>query len=677
MKNLRVLWVLVVVLLLAACRTEGVADSEPKLRDWDTFQPDLPPIWPLPQTQACNPIAEEWDCLLPWPSDTFREPKGGVHVTTAAQLHMRPEDGKPGLPIDFQKTHPIDGFSLLPTIAVRIPGGVSTEGLVPFPLAATPTVGLEASVQPSSPTLILDTESGNLVPHFAEIDPRPDNVDDRVLLIRPVIRLQPGHRYIVALHGLKHPDGSPVLPPQGAKGPGLFQRLRDKSAQVDGDLDLHYGGLFSTLEQAGIPRQDLILAWDFTTQTEQSAQGELLRMRDLALADMKKTPVAVKVTKLDHDPDAHIALRIEGELTVPLFLDSDQPGAHLHRDADAQVTQNGTAQVPFTLLVPPSVMKAGQPAPVVQFGHGFFGTRHEIDELGQAGQPAVAETFADETGRIVVAVDWWGMSKNDLGVISAALVADTGTALDFVDRVQQAMVNQLALAEAVHGALKTLPELQKDGKSLVDPTRLTYWGISLGHILGATYVALSPRIDRAALNVGGMGFGLILSRANPFGPFLGLLDLATGDVGTSLRVTLLLQTTLDRIDPIVLAPHLLKDTLPGSPKTRRILQQDGRADTHVPNVASHVQARTLGIPQLGPASRPIYGVVEQAGPIEGSALVEFDWKKPVPDVLPVPVDKSNGVHQDTRWLKAARAQVDHFLATGVVVQTCSGVCDPE
>jgi hypothetical protein len=142
-------------------------------------------------------------------------------------------------------------------------------------------------------------------------------------------------------------------------------------------------------------------------------------------------------------------------------------------------------------------------------------------------------------------------------------------------------------------------------------------------------------------------------------------------------VTLLLQTTLDRIDPIVLAPHLLTDTLPGCPKTRRVLQQDGRSDTHVPNVASHVQARTLGVPQLGPASRQIYGVKEQAGPIEGSALVEYDWHKAVPDVLPVPVDKSNGVHQDTRWLKAVRAQVDQFLATGVVVQTCGGVCDPE
>jgi hypothetical protein len=661
----RLAW-LPLVLTLAACSTAD--DALPG--------PAKPPATPLPQTQGCNPIAQEWDCLLPWPSDTFRDPtQHRVRVPAVALPHMRDQ----GPAIDFQAEHPIDGFSLLPTVAVRIPGGVSAEGLVPFPLAATPTVGLEASLSPTSPTLLVDAETHALVPHFAEVDPRPDSLDDRVLLLRPVVRLTPGHRYLVALHGLKHPDGSAVLPPQGPSGPGVFQQLRDGTANPAlTALRAHYDAeVFAPLTQAGIERPSLILAWDFTTQTEASAQGELLTMRTLALQAMQTLPVAVTVTQVDVNPGAHIALRIEGELTVPLFLETAQPGARLFRGPDGHVAQHGTAQVPFTLLVPPSVLQAGQAAPVLQFGHGFFGTRHEIDDPEGPGKPALVATFADETARIAVAVDWWGMSKPDLGVLSNLLVTDTGKAMGFVDRVDQAMINQLALAEAVNGALRTLPPLQKDGHSLVDPTRLGYFGISLGHILGATYVALSPRIERAALNVGGMGFGLILSRANPFGPFEGLLDLATGDVATSLHVTLLLQTTLDRIDPIVLAPHLLTDTLPGCPKTRRVLQQDGRSDTHVPNVASHVQARTLGVPQLGPASRQIYGVKEQAGPIEGSALVEYDWHKAVPDVLPVPVDKSNGVHQDTRWLKAVRAQVDQFLATGVVVQTCGGVCDPE
>jgi len=322
--------------------------------------------------------------------------------------------------------------------------------------------------------------------------------------------------------------------------------------------------------------------------------------------------------------------------------------------------------------VPPSVLKAGKPAPVLQFGHGFFGTRHEIDAPG-----SVIAAFSAETGRIVVAVDWWGMSQLDIAKITGDLLLDTGRSLGFVDRVSQAMINQLALAEAVHGALKNLPQLQMNGQSLLDPTRFGYYGFSLGHILGATYVALSPRIDRAVLNVGGMGFSMILSRANLFGPFLQLLDIATGDAATSMRVMLLLQTTLDRIDPIVLAPHLLTDTLPGCPKTRRILQQTGRSDSQVPNIAAHVQARTLGLPLLTPSSRAIFGVPGQPGPIEGSALVEFDFQLPTPDVAPIPVAQSNPVHDSVRSLKAARAQVDQFLETGVVQQTCTGACDPE
>ncbi len=623
-----------------------------------------------PASAACNPIAAEWDCLMPWPSDWARNPVTlQVRVPEVAQPHMA-DNGKA---IDFQQDHPIDGFSLLPTIAVRIPGGISADGLVPFPLATPPTVGLEASLQPASPTLLVDAETSALVPHFAEIDPRPAKIDDRVLLLRPVTRLIPGHRYIVALHGLKHPDGTAIQAPRDqANQPGLFEKLRDKAANCNTPLLAHYEkAVFPPLVKAKIERKSLILAWDFTTQTQASAQGDLIAMRDLALAEMAKLPVAVTVLSVEENPSPHIGLRIEGELTVPLFLDQAGPEGRLVR-LDGKVQLHGTAQVPFTMLVPPSVLLAGKPAPVLQFGHGFFGTRHEIDDPG-----AVVDKFGAETGRIVVAVDWWGMSKPDVTSITMLLLNDTGHAIGFVDRVSQAMINQLALAEAVHGALKNLPQVQKNGQSLLDPTRLTYYGISLGHILGATYVALSPRIERAVLNVGGMGFGLILSRANPFGPFLNLLDIATGDAATSLRVTLLLQTTLDRIDPIVLAPHLLADTLPGCPKTRRILQQDGRSDTHVPNVASHVQARTLGLPLLTPSSREIFGLTGKPAPIEGSALVEFDFHLPAPDVLPVPVEQTSPVHQAVRALKAARAQMDQFLATGVIQQTCDGVCDPE
>ena len=49
-----------------------------------------------------------------------------------------------------------------------------------------------------------------------------------------------------------------------------------------------------------------------------------------------------EITKVEDDVDEHIARRIEGTLTVPLYLEHSEPGAHIHRDADGAPAANGT-----------------------------------------------------------------------------------------------------------------------------------------------------------------------------------------------------------------------------------------------------------------------------------------------------------------------------------------------
>ena len=94
----------------------------------------------------------------------------------------------------------------------------------------------------------------------------------------------------------------------------------------------------------------------------------------------------------------------------------------------------------------------------------------------------------------------------------------------------------------------------------------------------------------------------------------------------------------------------------------------------VPNSASHLHARAMGLPLMQPNSRAIYGLETANAPISSSALVEFDFRNPETGEI----DKDTNVHEATRRLPAAILQSDLFLRDdGVVENTCSGPCDPE
>ena len=616
---------------------------------------------------GCNPLAEEWDCLLPYPSDVFTLPDdtlpGGRRVAIPASA--LPKDVN-GATVDLLADHPADGFSVLAQIVAFIPGGIDEEPLVFHTDDRTRTLAA------TSPTLLLDAETREPVLHFAEVDPKVPAEKGAALVIRPLARLASRHRYVVVLHGLVRPDGSEVPPPDG------FRRLRDGETWGDpvlSGLASHFDdAVFPVIEAAGVERSEVQLAWDFTTESDENVTGDLLAIRADAMKRMETEPPAVTDVSVEEDPSEHIARKVTGNLTVPLYQDSPEPGSVIARDASGAPIANGTVAVPFTLLIPKSVWSGALPHParLLQFGHGFFGSREEIE--GDFVSP-----FADETGMVVIGVDWWGMSSPDVAVVLENLFTDMSHGLRFTERIHQGMVNFMAVTYAARGPLAELAELQLEGAPVYDPDHVYFYGISQGHILGGTYVTLSPHIERAMFSVGGAGFGLMMSRAAPFAGFMALIDNRLEyDTLATLKVVLLMQTTLDRIDPITYLPHLRSDTLEGCPPVRHVLQHVGIGDTSVPNLASHVFARSAGLPELAPVPRELAGIEAKPGPIADSAMVEFDFGVEIPDIPARPVTKENEVHEGVRRLPASIEQVDGFLRPdGVIEQTCSGACDPE
>jgi hypothetical protein len=361
-----------------------------------------------------------------------------------------------------------------------------------------------------------------------------------------------------------------------------------------------------------------------------------------------------------------------GHLRVPLYTETAEPFAALHRGPDGRPAANGETDVPFTLLIPRSVADGVAPARVLQFGHGFFGGRDEIEG-------GFVREMSDRLGLVVAAVDWWGMSTPDVAKVGEALVIDPSEGLRFTDRVHQGMVNFIALTYALKGPLATDASIQIDGHAAFDPSEIYFYGISQGHILGGTYVALSPHVRRAVLGVGGASFGLMMSRAVPFSRFLTLVRVGIDDPLDVQKFIALVSPVMDRIDPITYAPHLLHDPFPGSPADRRVLMHTGIGDTSVPNLASHLHARTLGLGLVQPAPRAIPGLDPLALPPEGadvSAVVEIDFGiQPDPTLTSRIPSEESCVHEAVRRLDAIQDQTDLFWRPdGVVAPPCDGVC---
>lgn len=606
--------------------------------------------------EGCNPIAADADCMLPYPSDVFRT-NGRVNIPAAASVQFD------GFPVDLVTAHRPDGFSVGTPILALFPGGIDDSNLVFW------TSDVARSREASSPTVLLDTSTGERILHFAELDPRAPSENRRALIIRPLVRLEHGRRYVVAIHDLVDKAGRPIEAPKG------FADLRDNDGRGSPALDaisLRYDReIFGPLKAAGVARETLQLAWDFTTTTEEDSTGDMLAMREDLLAKLDAEPPVVHVVKVEHDTNAHVATRIEATVDVPLYVDSPKPGGALVYGNDGVVTAKDTFPVEFTIWIPKSVANrppGSPPARLMQFGHGFFGGRVEVD-----GFPA---ELADEQGFVVVATDWWGLADPDKGFVADQLFVDPARTTLFTDRLQQAMMNFIAVAAAAKGPVAALPELQIDGQPAYDPSTLYYYGISLGAILGNVYTTLSPYVDRAAFSVGAANFGMMLFRSRAFIPFLALIGVKVTDALDQQKVGALFQSTLDRIDPMVFAPHLLRDRYPGNPKTLDVAMQVGVGDPTVPNLASFYQARILGVPLLQPSTMEPFGVPSVQAPVTGSALTLFDFGVPLNDSAQASLD-DNEVHEGVRRTPGSKAQIDQFFRPGgPLIAPCDGACDP-
>ena len=619
------------------------------------------PLTPIAHPSFVHEGSRAAECVLPWPSDVFT---ADADTATGRRLAYEPSvlpintSGDPFPAAEYEK---FDGFSPNAQIRFLFPAGVDPANLPPID-------DLERSLADDSPTVLVRAETGERWLHFAEVDARAPSPDRQSVFIRPMKRMAFGERYVVGVRDLRDPSGALLEPTP------VFKALRDgltTDVPAIEALRPRYEAIFADLEQAGVARENLQLAWELTT-----ASNEVLTRDARVIApDMKPRAEAgdlgFELTEVVVDPPdlPDLKLTIRGTFKVPSYLTGDSgPGAFIARDANGDPEYQGLADADLYIAVPRKVWDAGVPAPVYLWGHGLLGGGEEAFY--------VARTAQDFIG---IGIDFWGMSYQDLDVLGGTVFPKNLQGAHTVpERLIQAAFNFTTLAYLVKGDLASAPELQKDGMSLVDPTRVEYMGGSQGGILGGTVMGVSPYFTRGGLVVGGGVYSLMVWRNTSWPSLETVWSIFQPDYVERELLFAMFQSQYDVAEPATYADHISKDPFPGNP-VKRILLVEAWNDSQVTNISTEMMARTYEIPMRAPGLYPVVGVPDVTGDIEGSALLQVDTgnNDPLPPLQNLAPEDDNGAHGSVADGPAVQQILTEFLLTGRVVHHCDGPCDPE
>ena len=662
--------------------SEPDADAQPDAEPDADTEADVEPdadAGPPPPNPDCDPLVG-LECAMPWPSNLYLEddPTRVTGVTLSF--------GATSLPQNFRRIH------LDPEVYRRMDGfGLTTPILTHFPNADVTGLATDLNVEPSldeDALILLFSESdGELtrVPYFVELDAWEDDPALKTFWVRPAVILEEATRYVVAFRrGLTDTNGDAFEPSDE------FASLLDGTAS-DNELlaprAARFDETFTLLDTAGIPREDLLLAWDFNTASSDALHSRMLEIRREGFEAAGEDGPPITITEwVEQTPEEneHWAALIRGYITVPHFMREDiveDPSGSVvgwtfneQTDGEGLVEQNGTREAEFWIGVPHSAMD-GTPHGFAQYGHGFFGLGD-----GTTGHWTPHGELGNRGNLIWFGSNWTGMSDDDFGNIQFA-VFDLNNFKWLTDRMHQGQLEFLLFARAMRERFGELEEVTSRG-IVTDPSRLYYEGISQGGINGATYMALTNDVERGHLGVPGQNYALLAHRSENFDQFF--VALAGAYPGRSRQAVLMatIQTLWDPIDPATYYRHIITDPFEDD-EPRQILATPSLGDHSVTPLSMEIVARTpgLGLDLFQFAPDRDLDLVEMAPlPSTGSGLVFYSWpgqRRTEAWNRPAPRGEVD-VHDEQRFLPAHQAQMLHFWETGEIIDTCTdGVCDPE
>ena len=665
-------------------------------------------------------------CMAPFPNDFYTVPdpstRTGLKVNVAPTATPANRDRKN---IDVTDLNRSDGFSPGPLISVRIPGmdnqpAFDQTGIVPI-------TRMSQYTQLDQAVVLIDAATGERQLIWGELDSNATKDETRNLIVRPGKNLKDGHRYIVALRGMKKADGSLIPAPPG------FRVYRDADRTSNATIEArreHFESIFKTLAGAGIERDSLYLTWDFTVASTENITGRMLSIRNRAFAELGDTNLtdgtvqgsAPEFTLNPNDsgddlPDGIIDYpdttgsgaenirTINGTFQVPCFLNAAgcPTGSTYKLDGDQlpvripgnEQTARFTCNIPRSAVteVTPGNFEVDHQVRPSLYGHGLFGDYSEVNSKN-------IRQLGTENGVMVCGTDWSGMAEEDvLGAAFPALL-DLSKFSALPDRLQQGFLNFLFLGRLmIHpDGFADDPAFKFGGDSVIDTSELFYYGNSQGGIAGGALTAIATDFTRSVLYVPGINYSTLLTRSVDFDTYKLVLYPSYPDELSRPVLFSVMQMLWDRGEPNGYANHMTSDPLPGTP-AHKVMLEMAYGDHQVANVATEVEARTIGAPLRQPAldaNRQPAGMVDPffghetlgdlAGPAaDGNAMfvwdigpkrmvgpTEFGTLPPPLTNTPPPEDSGVDPHDTViRNSPLIRKQIADFISTnGKVTNPC-------
>lgn len=577
----------------------------------------------------------------PFPSDRFTVPDDDQLTGRRVNLPTPDCAARPSDCQDVAVINTLDGFNLQPRLSIPFSG----------PIDVTSVNGSNVFLVSLGSTVVEGRRGGQVV-GINQIVWHPAS---NTLHVESNELLDQHTRYaLIVTDGVRDGVGDPVEA-------GDFARFRH---------DLNYGhskdpvlkdyrkALLSALGASGVPPRRVVVASVFTTQ---SATAVLEKIRDQIKAstpppaDLKigaggaravfplNTVASILFTRqvstapafagpanirpaLGIIPGAigHVAF---GRYSSPDYETPEQYIPPIATRTGTPVVQR-TSDVYFTLYVPAG-LKPPAGWPVAIYGHGITLDRHStpatvaavmaahgfatiaINAVGHGGGPLGTLTVVSADGtQMTLPAGGRGIDQDGNGSIDSfegLAAAPPRVIISYRDGLRQTVTDLMQLVRVIEtGGL----DIDGDGYSDLDPSRIYYFGTSLGGIYGTKLLAIDPSVRAGVPNVPGGSLPEVGRLSPAFRPLVGL-NLATrvpsliNVGGLSFNENLPLRDQAPLIDTVpgaaaiqefleraewvsqagnavAYAPHLRKDPLDRVP-TKPVIYQFAKGDQTVPN----------------------------------------------------------------------------------------------
>ncbi len=638
-----------VLALLVACAADPEAGPD--------ALPSRTPGERMPLTADCDDQDLE-RCILPFPSSRFTQ----LDPDTETGLRLAIEPGSLlGAPDDptFLNTH--DGFSRITPVMTAFDADLDSGWIEPVghPVALDAPVRLY-NAQPDHP------DYGVQVPVWAEIV--RDAAGLSLVLAHPLYPLAAGADHVVVITDeLVDVAGASV---GRSRDSAVALGLASPEGEDEAELSWYHGPTRELLAEVGLPAEQVVRAWDFTTRSDADLSRRMLLMLDGVRAAEAGFGVEIDRVQGSNNPD--VAMVVEGRVTgVPDYLTADDRFVF---DETGLPTITGERDAVFRVLVPAWGYDGslGGTYRVSMYGHGTGGDVHD---------DSMDATFA-VNGVAKVGIEFGAWNGTELFDTFGRVMAMNQGVEQSTGQLVQSLADGYAVYRALHGPLRDALTAETiggeanpaAGRALDADTPLWTAG-SLGGSMGAVIGASWPEVDFAALNVPGGAWSHFIPHSYLYSWVMeGVMETNYGGAVNARIALAYSQGGWDDVDGACWGDI-------ARAKGAVYLMQESVGDPVMPNVGTELLARSLQAAHVGVPITTLPGIEPTGDLVGATGLTQFS----------VPPTGEYDVHgfaaRDTPAGDAAMEQIFRFaraawageseivVPSGCATASTDGSCD--